>query len=362
MVTQVLLLIIIVVAALISFLATPLTILMYRKLGWIDDPTKSHHPKVVHHYPVPRGGGIPIFLSITLSSLIFLPVDKYLLGILAGLAILLIAGILDDRINPHPYWRLLLLLLAALVVVAVGIGIPYITNPFDGIIYLNQPQWPIYLLGKWRTIWVLADMFAVLWIVSLSNFTNWSSGLDGQLPGMVVIAGLVTGIFSLRFSADITQWPVIILAFITAGSYLGFLPYNVFPQKIMTGFGAGTMAGFMLAVLSILATTKVGTIAFVLAIPLVDAFYSIVRRLLRKKSPFWGDAGHLHHKLMKIGWNKRTIAFFYWTVTLILGFLALNLNGQQKFYTIVVLAGCIGGFLVWVKFFGNFSKPPVHAK
>ena len=340
-----------VVAAVFAGIFTPVTIIIYRKLKLVDDPKKSKHPKVVHQYPVPRGGGIPLFLAIFLTTIIFLPIDKHLIGILLGLSILTITGLVDDIFNPHPYWRMGLVALAGMVVVGAGIGIPYITNPWGDVIHLNQPQVPIFLLGKLRTIWVLADLFALIWIMSLSNFTNWSSGLDGQLAGIMVIASLTIGVFSLRFSADITQWPVIILAFITAGAYFGFLFYSIYPQKIMPGFGGGTIGGFMLAVLSILATTKVGTIAFVLAIPLVDAVYSIIRRLYRKKSPFWGDAGHLHHKLLKIGWGKKRIAFFYWAITAVLGVLALNLNAAQKLYGFLVLALALVGFMLWVKFF-----------
>ena len=340
-----------VVAAVFAGIFTPVTIIIYRKLKLVDDPKKSKHPKVVHQYPVPRGGGIPLFLAIFLTTIIFLPIDKHLIGILLGLSILTITGLVDDIFNPHPYCRMGLVALAGMVVVGAGIGIPYITNPWGDVIHLNQPQVPIFLLGKLRTIWVLADLFALIWIMSLSNFTNWSSGLDGQLAGIMVIASLTIGVFSLRFSADITQWPVIILAFITAGAYFGFLFYSIYPQKIMPGFGGGTIGGFMLAVLSILATTKVGTIAFVLAIPLVDAVYSIIRRLYRKKSPFWGDAGHLHHKLLKIGWGKKRIAFFYWAITAVLGVLALNLNAAQKLYGFLVLALALVGFMLWVKFF-----------
>jgi UDP-GlcNAc:undecaprenyl-phosphate GlcNAc-1-phosphate transferase len=341
---------------LIALGITPLVIKIYKKFKILDDPTKSKHPKILHKYPVPRGGGIVIFLSILVPALILLPIDKHLIGILLGLFVLLIAGVLDDVYSPHPLLRLMLMFIAALVVVASGIGIPYISNPFNGVLHLNSPQIPIFLFGKLRTIWILADIFAIIWIISLANFSNWSSGLDGQLAGIMIVASFIIGVFSLRFSADITQWPVIILALITAGSYLGFLFFNFYPQKIMTGFGGGTMGGYMLAVLSILATTKVGTITFVLAIPLIDAFYTIIRRVLAKKSPFWGDAGHLHHKLIQLGWGKRRIAIIYWTITAILGLLALNLNARGKFITIIILSILILFFLLWIKLSTTSSK------
>jgi UDP-GlcNAc:undecaprenyl-phosphate GlcNAc-1-phosphate transferase len=269
---------------------------------------------------------------------------------LIGALILLITGVLDDIFNLHPKLRLIIGFLAAGAVVSFGIGIPYLSNPFSkGLIMLNQPQIPFFLLGKIRTIWILADIFALIWIVGIMNFVNWSKGLDGQLPGMVVLASFAIAILSQTFSADITQWHTSILALIVGAAFLGFLPWNFFPQKIMPGYGGGSLAGYFLAVLAILSTTKVGTLLTVLAIPLIDALYVMLRRMLSGKSPLWGDTRHLHHTLMKLGWGKRRIAFFYWLVTGIFGFLALLLNSQQKFYTIIVLFIGFGAFLVWMR-------------
>ena len=78
---------------LVSLIITPITIFIYRKFGWLDDPAKKKHPKIIHQYPVPRGGGIPIYLAILLAGLIFLPLDKHLIGILIGGFLILIIGI-----------------------------------------------------------------------------------------------------------------------------------------------------------------------------------------------------------------------------------------------------------------------------
>jgi len=343
---------------LVSLIITPITIFIYRKFGWLDDPAKKKHPKIIHQYPVPRGGGIPIYLAILLAGLIFLPLDKHLIGILIGGFLILIIGILDDHFDLNPYLRLGVGFLAASCVVASGIGIAFITNPLGGIIKLNQPQIPIYLFGKTRTIWILADAFAILWITWCMNFINWSKGIDGQLPGIATIAALVIGIFSLRFSTDITQWPVIILALATAGAYLGFLPWNFYPQKIMPGYGGGALAGYLLAVLTILSTTKIGTGVMVMAVPMIDAFYTIIRRLKKGHSPVWGDKGHLHHKLMELGWGKRRIALFYWFISGLFGFLALVLKTQAKFYTISLLTVIFGGILLWLNYFISSSSQP----
>ncbi len=321
-------------AFLVALAATPLTIKLAWRWGLIDDPQKRKHPAKLHQQPIPRAGIIPLWLAVIGASLIFLPVDKYLLSILGGATLLLILGLLDDKYDLNPYLRLIGCFLAAGLVVGVGIRIFFITNPFgQGIIEFNQ---------------LMAIVLALVWISFLSNITNWSSGFDGQLPGMVVIAALTIAFLSFRFSADITQWPVTILAAITAGAYLGFLPYNFYPQKIMPGYGGGTLAGFLLAVLAILSTAKIGTILVVLGIPFIDAFYSIIRRLLTGRSPVWGDRGHLHHKLLdEWRWSKKKTALFYWGITAILGILALNLRSLQKFYTIIMLVLIIGGLLLW---------------
>jgi UDP-GlcNAc:undecaprenyl-phosphate/decaprenyl-phosphate GlcNAc-1-phosphate transferase len=336
-------------AFLVALATTPLTVKLAWRWGLIDDPKKRKHPAKLHQQPIPRAGIIPLWLAVVSVSLFFLPIDKYLLSILGGATLLLILGLLDDKYDLNPYLRLTGCFLAAGLVVGVGIRIFFITNPFgQGIIQFNQ---------------VIAIVLALLWISFFSNITNWSSGFDGQLPGMVVIAALTIAFLSFRFSADITQWPVTILAAITAGAYLGFLPYNFYPQKIMPGYGGGTLAGFLLAVLAILSTAKIGTVLVVLGIPFIDAFYSIIRRLITGHSPVWGDRGHLHHKFLdELHWSKKKTALFYWGVTAVLGILALNLRSLQKFYTIVMLVLIIGSLLLWFNLLSVWFGQPDQDK
>lgn len=340
-----------IVSALVSFAATPIVIKFGKKLGIIDDPSKNKHPKVIHTYPVPRGGGIPIFVALLTASLIFLPHDKQVLGIVGGAAILMIMGYLDDKYNLNPYLRLLIGGVAAIFPIAAGIGISFITNPFGGIIDLSQPQITFSLFGSLHSIWLLSDLFALFWIIFLMNIVNMGAkGVDGQLSGVVIISALTIAFLSLKYSADIAQWPVIILAAITAGAYLGFLPWHIYPQKIMPGYGGSTIAGYLLAVLSILSTTKVGALVVVLGVPLIDTGYTIVRRLLNGKSPVWGDRGHLHHRLLDAGMSKSQVAIFYWIITALLGVLALNLNTATKIYTIVGVGTLVGGLIIWLTY------------
>ncbi|MBI4028971.1 MAG: undecaprenyl/decaprenyl-phosphate alpha-N-acetylglucosaminyl 1-phosphate transferase [Candidatus Blackburnbacteria bacterium] len=341
----------------ISATATFLVIKNAKTLGVLDNPQKRAHPATLHTKAVPRGGGIALFAAILITSLLFLPVDQRLIGILIGAGIIVLIGFLDDRRDVNPYWRLIGQFLAAAVVVASGIGIAFLSNPMGaGVIDLSHPQIQFDLFGTTRHLWILSAAFALVWIIGLANAVSWSSGVDGQLSGFVAIAAAVVAILSFHYSADITQWPITVLAAATLGAFLGFLPYHIYPQKIMPGFSGATLAGFMLAVLSILTTAKVGTLLLVLAIPVTDAGYIVIRRILSGKSPVKGDRGHLHHRLLDAGWSKQKIAFFYWGITGILGIAALRLNATEKFYTMIGIALLVGALIIWLTSRSLFSK------
>lgn len=327
----------IILSSIISYLVTPIIMKYAAKLKIVDDPSKNKHPKVIHTVPTPRGGGIAIFFAILIASIFFIPLDKHLVSIIGGAFVILIMGYLDDRYNLNPYLRLFLGLLAASIPIMSGIGISFLTNPFGGTFDLSTP--------------IVSDIFAVIWIVFLMNMLNMGAkGVDGQLTGVTIISALTITALSFYYSADITQWPVIILSSITAGAFLGFLPWHKFPQKIMPGYGGSTLAGYMLGIASILSTTKVGTLIVVLGIPIIDTVYSIVRRIASGKSPVLGDRGHLHHKLLDSGMSKKQVSQIYWSLTAILGILALSLNSTYKLYTIIGVSLFLGGFIIWLTY------------
>lgn len=321
-----------------AFILTIPTIFLAKKLKLITDSKTRYHPAHTHKGIIPRAGGLPIYISILLTTIIFLPINKIIVGILFASFLLLILGLLDDRGDVSPYLRFLGNLLISGIVIGFGLGIPYISNPFGGIIRLDIWQIPVSFFGD-RTIWVLADFLAIIWLTWTTNMVNWSKGIDGQLPGFVAITAIFLGLLSQRFIGhDINVQSVAIFSFIVAGAYLGFLPFNFYPQKIMPGYGGGALAGFLLGILSILSFGKIGTAVLILSVPMIDAVYTILRRFKQKKSIFRADWGHFHHKLLEIGWGKRRIAVFYWIISLILGVSSLFLKGIEK----LVAFGTIG--------------------
>ena len=182
------------------------------------------------------------------------------------------------------------------------------------------------------------------------NIVGWATGVDGQLPGFTAISAFFIGLIGFRYSADITQWPVIILSGAVCGAYLGFLPFNFFPQSIMPGYSGKSLAGFFLAVLSILSGAKMATLLFLLAIPMIDAVYTIIRRLIQRRPIYLGDGQHFHHQLLKHGFSRRSIALIYWAFSLVLGLISLFLNSSQKAYVF------IGFALLFFSFLFRFSR------
>lgn len=341
------------ISFLIACFTIPLVIKFYRENNWVDDPQdyQDVKAKMTHSKPIPRGGGIPIFLSFATTSLFFLNIDKYLIAIILGGFILTVVGVADDVFNLNPFLRLGIDFLAILIVVAAGIGIAFVTNPFGtGVIHLNQPQLAFDILGKTRTIWILADLFALFFILWNMNAVNWSKGVDGQLPAFVTFAFLFLGILSNSFSADPTEFNTVALSFILAGSYAGLLVFNWYPQKIMPGYGGGALAGYFLSIIAILSGAKVATTLMVLAVPTADGIFTILRRIRAGKSPFWGDRGHLHHKLLdSFNWDKRQITIFYTLTTMIMGSLALILDTRGKIISLAISFSLVFIIQIWAK-------------
>lgn len=343
-------------SAAITFAATPLTIRLAKRFGLVDDASIRPHPATTHTGVIPRAGGIPIFLGFAVPILILFPLTAQTIGMLIGGGILVVIGLWDDRQSRSPYIRLVTNSLAAAVAVYSGIAIPYITNPTGGILALDAWRLTFQFAGT-HSIVVWADLFAFCWILWNTNIIGWSGGIDGQLPGVVTIAAGVIGLLSLRYATiDPNQLTVTYLSFIAAGAFLGFLPWNFYPQKIMPGYGGKTLAGFLLAVLSILAFGKLGTALLILAIPITDAIFVFGRRLLSGHSPVWASSGHLHHHLLSRGWGKRQIAVFYWVVSAIAGAAALILNSRQKVFAIIAVLVVVFGFILWVNLFRKHQQ------
>lgn len=334
------------IALFTAIILTPISIIFIKKIGLMDDPRLHKHPGKIHTKPIPRGGGIPFFLGIFLTSLIFFPINNLTIALFLSSFLALFIGVLDDKLDISPYIRFTINILCALIVVANGVSIPFITNPLGGILHLDTIKFSLPFLSN--TVIDLSDAIALLWIVWVINMLNWSKGVDGQMPGIVAISAIVIGLLSLRFPiVDIHSLLATKLSFIIAGSALGFLIFNFYPAKIFPGYGA-TSVYLLLSVVSILSGVKLATAVLVMAVPMVDGVFTIGRRILNKKSPFWHDKKHLHHLLLSLGLGQRSIALFYWFISAIVGVISLTLSSRGKLFAILMVVILIGGGITFL--------------
>jgi UDP-GlcNAc:undecaprenyl-phosphate GlcNAc-1-phosphate transferase len=240
-----------VIAAIVSFLTTlivvPPVIRFAKKVNLMDDPKTHKHPAVIHKKPIPRAGGLAVYVGIVVASLIFVPFDRFTITVLLGGLAVVLTGLLDDKFDLSPYIRFGANITAAAVAVIVGgVSIPFITNPFGGILHFTDFSFQIIGYG-----FHIGDLLAIVWIVWVMNMLNWSKGVDGQMPGIAAISAFVIGIASLRFlSVEQTSFATSMISFIVGGASLGFLFYNFYPAKIFPGYSA-TILGYLIGILSI---------------------------------------------------------------------------------------------------------------
>jgi UDP-GlcNAc:undecaprenyl-phosphate GlcNAc-1-phosphate transferase len=329
-----------VVAALIALALTPLVQRIAVRVDAVDRPNHRR----VNVVPIPRGGGIAIAtafivvavaLSVANGAWHFLPQPSAvdvgsLTALILGGALAAAFGVLDDYFDLRARWQFAFQFGLALVAISFGIAIDFVANPFGpGSIRFDTP----FAIG-----------FTVLWVAGMINSINFIDGLDGLSSGVALIAAVTLGTISLTTQVGGGQPFVAVLCFALAGALLGFLRWNFEPATVFTGTSGVMFVGYTLAVLSILGTAKVAVALLVLGVPIIDAFWIIVRRLFQRRSPFSPDRGHLHHRLLDTGLSHRRTVLLIYAVCIVLGALSLFLTGANQvlaFGSVFLLIGIV---------------------
>jgi UDP-GlcNAc:undecaprenyl-phosphate GlcNAc-1-phosphate transferase len=338
-----------VVSFLLSYVLTYFANKLAVKYGFIDLPTRSH-PAILHQVPIARAGGLGMFIAFSVVSLFMAHIDPLLLGLIIGGLLNVIIGTLDDKYNISPLIRLGVQILSGVIIVLSGVSF-YIGNPFNNhVLYFDQ--FSIHLpwsgLTPEQFLVLPADLILIFWVVWLMNTANWGKGV-GQLPGVAGISFITLGLVALKFQAgNPYQLQTALLAFISAGAVLAFVPFNFPPEKMFPGFGGSTFIGFNLAVLAILSGGKIATLLIVFAIPMIDALLVGTKRILTGHNPLIHDREHLYHFLLDAGFTKRHIIIFYWLTALIFGLTSLFLDRTGKIVSIAALLVIIGSFFVFL--------------
>ena len=311
-------------SAAISFFMTPPVKKFAEKVGAIDVPGEGRR---IHDHPIPRMGGLAIFLGFVLSVLAFVDVTTPILGMLIGAVIIAVMGAVDDIINLNAWVKFGIQILAALVAIRSGIVFAVISNP---IIFSDTAFIPIGYLTVPLT---------VLWIVGCTNAVNLIDGLDGLAVGVSAISSLTMLVVAL-FVAEPNV--ALILAALT-GACVGFIPYNLNPAKIFMGDVGSQLLGFILSVVSIMGMFKFHAIitflvpVLAMSVPLADTVFAFFRRIVHGQSPFHADKGHFHHRLLAMGLNQKQAVAVLYAISAVLGLLAVLLAGKYTAVRIVCL-------------------------
>lgn len=301
------------VALVSTLVLTPLVRKLAYKVGAIDVPKDERR---VHNKPIPRLGGLAIFLGFITAVLITTRVSNKLWGVLIGATIIVIMGYFDD-IKPLPAKvKFLVQIVAAVVVMYFGVKIDIVTNPLH---FVFKEQSIIIRLGIW------SYPLTLFWIVGVTNALNLIDGLDGLAAGIAGISSVT--LFMLAISNN--QLYIAPLALMLAGSAVGFLPYNFNPAKIFMGDTGSQFLGYMLAVLSVMGVLKSAAALSILVpilaigLPIFDTLFAMLRRLLSGKSMMEADKGHLHHRLLDAGLSQRQAVLTLYSISAVLGFSAI---------------------------------------
>lgn len=336
-------------SATVTILATPLVIILAKRLGIVDRPGGRR----IHSAVTPRLGGLAVLVGFFAAMAVYLPsISPHFrpgqLGAFAiAAAILLAVGLIDDKWGVSPVIQLLSQVAVGAILVAVGMGIEQVTNPLGGIIDLHQWQVVIPGFEEGRYLQLPADLLTIAWVVLVINAFNWLDGLDGLATGIGAISAVTIALLSLSVVVD--QPHVALLALILAGAAAGFLPYNFDPAKIFLGTVGSTFIGFTLATLAIISGGKVATALLVLGFPIIDALSIVVRRTASGALPWQADNRHLHHLLLKRGYSVRKTVLSLYGVSAIFGALALLAGTTgNKALAFILLAVLMTTILVWL--------------
>lgn len=311
------------------------------KIGAVDKPGGD---RKIHKKTTPLLGGVAVAAAFILGVLLLWSelttgylLPKHLIGVIAGVVVLAIGGALDDKYNLPPQKQIIAPVLAALIVVGAGVGIDYITNPFGGVWRLDGWQWELFRIGDTPYHFtLLADLFAVLWVLGMMYTTKFLDGLDGLVSGVSMIGMVV--LFILSISEPVLQPETAWLALIGAASFAGFLVWNWNPAKIFLGESGSLIAGFLLGSIAIISGAKIATALLIMGIPVLDVVWVILRRfIIERRSPFQADRKHLHLRLIDAGLTQKQAVLFFYVFTLGFGLAALYLHSFTKLIALVAL-------------------------
>ena len=329
------------VAALTAGIGTLAMRAIARKFNIADHPSERR----INTKPVPRAGGLAVAGAFALIGTL-LVVFSAQLGLSAGsgsaeltsdgaAALLLgtviagVIGLIDDRYDLRARWQILGQFLIALIPIAFGLRIAFISNPL-GAGDLLFPD-------------AIALGVTIFWTLGMQNSMNFIDGLDGLSGGISLFAAVTLGVIALPTSPLLAA-----LSFTLAGALAGFLRFNFYPASIYMGTSGILAVAYALAVLALLGTAKIAAALLILGVPIIDALFVIVGRIVAGRSPYTPDESHIHRRLLSYGFSHRGSVLVLYALTAALSILALLLTGSATLYAFMGLLVVLGGVIAYL--------------
>ena len=329
------------VAALTAGMGTLAMRAIARKYNIADHPSERR----INTKPVPRAGGLAVAGAFALIGTL-LVIFSAQLGLSAGsgsaeltsdgaAALLLgtviagVIGLIDDRYDLRARWQILGQFLIALIPIAFGLRIAFISNPL-GAGDLLFPD-------------AIALGITIFWTLGMQNSMNFIDGLDGLSGGISLFAAVTLGVIALPTSPLLAA-----LSFTLAGALAGFLRFNFYPASIYMGTSGILAVAYALAVLALLGTAKIAAALLILGVPIIDALFVIVGRIVAGRSPYTPDESHIHRRLLSYGFSHRGSVLVLYALTAALSILALLLTGSATLYAFMGLLVVLGAVITYL--------------
>jgi len=315
-------------AFILSLAVTPAVKWFAIYVGAMDVPKDSRR---VHKFPIPRLGGLAIFIGFLLSVLFFADITIQIRGILIGAVIIAALGAIDDLKPLNAYIKFVVQVVAALIAVFHDIRIEVFSNPL------------VFMEAEWVFLGVMSIPITVLWIVGITNSVNLIDGLDGLAVGVSTISSIVMLIIAVL----VADSNVAIVMAALAGACIGFLPYNFNPARIFVGDTGALLLGYVLATVSIIGLFKFYAVVsfaapfLILAVPFFDTSFAFIRRLFTGKKPWSPDRGHFHHRLLDLGLSQKQAVVILYVISGLLGMVAVAFTTNEEIRVLILLSAVV---------------------
>ncbi|ONH64551.1 putative undecaprenyl-phosphate N-acetylglucosaminyl 1-phosphate transferase [Streptococcus parauberis] len=349
-------------ALLISLLITPIFRLVAFKIGTVDNPNARRINKI----PMPSGGGIAIFISFMIVTLVFMPkvtpdlskeqisYFSYIFPVVMGSLMVTVTGFIDDLFEIAPRVKMLGIIFGASIIWAfTTFRFDSFKIPFGG---------PLLEFGP-----IVTYILTVLWIASITNAINLIDGLDGLVSGVSIISLLTMAVVSFFFLPQADFYLTLTILILVA-AIVGFFPYNYYPAIIYLGDTGALFIGFMIGVLSLqglknATAVVVVTPVIILGVPIMDTAVAIIRRSLSGKKFYEPDKMHLHHRLLSMGFTHRGAVLVVYAIAMLFSLVSLLLNVSSRIGGVLLMFGLLFGLEVLIEgleIWGEKRTPLFH--